>query len=147
MKSGKKTKEAHVRFTVDEYARVKMQADAAGKSASAFVHDSALHESSIHIADGKQVAEKIGKLHNQMILYHNDMRERLQALQSAVEAHARLLNSPCAYSAEAQETRDLFNMRVKAAVDVIQNAYTGYEDRVEEALHTILSDIAQTGGK
>ena len=147
MKSGKKTKEAHIRFTAEEYARVQVQANAAGKSTTSFVHDSALNERAVHITDGKQIAEKIGKLHSQMILYHSDMRERIEALRETAEAHAKLLNIPYAYPTETQEQMRLFDIRVKAAVDAIRTAYAGYENRAEEALHAMLSDITQTGGE
>ena len=147
MKSGKKTKEAHIRFTADEYARVQVQAKAARKSASAFVHDSALNESHVHITDGKQVAEKLGKLHNQMILCHNDIRACIQSLQGTVDAQMKLVNSSYTYSGKAQEMMKMLDMQINAAVNVIQNAYSGYENRVEEALHTVLPEISQTGGK
>lgn len=147
MKTAKKTKEAHVRFTTEEYARVQLQAKAAGKSANAFVHDSALNEGAVHIADGKQVAEKLGKFHNQMILCHNDIRACIQSLQGTVDAQVKLVSSPYTYPGKAQEMRKMLDMQINAAVNAIQNAYSGYENRVEEALHTVLPEISKTGGK
>lgn len=147
MKTAKKTKEAHVRFTTEEYARVQLQAKAAGKSANAFVHDSALNEGTVHITDGKLVAEKLGKLNNQMILYRNDIRACIQSLQGTIEAQVKLLNSPYTYPGKVHEMMKVFDIQVNAVLNVIQNAYSGYENREEEALHTLLSDVSREGGK
>lgn len=147
MKSGKKNKEVHSRFTEEEFAQIQVQATAIGKSVREYIRHSALNTDAVYISDGKKVAQKIGKLHNQIVIYHNDIKSRIQALQEAVEAHSALLNSAYSCSSEAQATRRIFEMRIKAAVDTIQNAYSEYENRTEEVLHTMLENITQTGEK
>lgn len=148
MQSSKKLKEVHIRFTEDEYARVQVQAKATGKSTTSFIRAAALNEGAVHIVDGKQVAQKIGQLHNKIILYQNDIRNRIQELQEAVEEHTRLINtygSACFSSSEVQEVRKLFDMRVWAAVDTIKRTYSEHENRTEEALHAMLENSLRGG--
>lgn len=42
---------------------------------------------------------------------------------------------------EAREIVKVFNLSVESAVNVIQRAYSEYENRAEEALHSMLADI------
>lgn len=148
MKSSKNNKEVHSRFTEEEYARIQVRATAIGNSVREYIRHAALNnEDRMYISDGKQVAQKIGQLHSQIVIYHNDIKSRIQALQEAVEAHSALLNSAYSCSSEAQATRRIFEMRIQAAIDTIQNAYSEYENRAEEVLHTMLENITQTGGK
>ena len=142
MAQNKRNKEVHARFTEEEYARVQVQAKAAGKSIGAFVRKRSLDEKSVHITDGKEIAKKLGNLHNQMINNHNDIYGRIHALENAVDAYSILVNTfPNSISPEAREIVKVFNLSVESAVNVIQRAYSEYENRAEEALHSMLADI------
>lgn len=146
MAKNKRNKDVHTRYTEEEYARVQVQAKAAGKSVGTFVRDCSLNEQAVHIIDGKEIAIKIGNLHNQMINYHNDIYGRIHALENAVNAYSTLLKTfPNSYSPEARETVKLFNMSVESAVNLIQRAYPEYENRAEEALHSMLKENMQRG--
>ncbi len=141
MAHNKRIKEVHTRYTEEEYARVQVQAKAAGKSIGTFVRDCSLNEKSIHITDGKEIVKKLGKLHNQIICYHSDIYGRIHALENAVETYIKLLNySPNSISPETRETLKVFNLSVESAVNVIQRAYSEYENRAEETLHSMLTD-------
>lgn len=144
MAQNKRKKEVHTRFTEEEYARVQVQAKAAGKSIGAFVRERSLDEKSVHITDGKEIANKLGNLHNQMIVYHGDMVGRLEELRDSVRAYATMASQfgtgvPC--SPAVHEAARMLNIRVEAAVDMLYRAYGEYELQTEEKMQHIIQPM------
>lgn len=141
MKQTKRNKEVHVRFTDEEHARLKARADASGKSVGAYIRTATLNDNPVHIRDGKEVAQKLGQIQNKLILYHNDMQERMKELKESVQAYTtmmqdsgiRLLTSPA-----VQGTAKLLDMRVEAAVGMIIRAYHEYENQTENELQQVV---------
>ena len=144
MTTTKKKKEAHVRFTEAEYARVQVQAKAAGRSVSEYLRQSALKEKTVQIVNGKDIAHKLGYLHNKMIQYRDDMNTRLDELKDSVQAYTAMMEEygkglPC--SPTVTDTANLLNMRVDAAANILYRAYGEFENQTEEKLQQILQDV------
>ncbi len=144
MKQAKRNKEIHVRFTEEEHARLKMLSEGTGKSMGEYIRTVTLNENAVHISDGKEVAKKIGQLHNKLILYHGDMIRRLEELRDSAKAYTAMA-SQCGNgllsSDVAQETAQLLNFRVEAAADMLYNAYGEFENQTEEKLQQIIQQI------
>lgn len=149
MKQTKRNKEAHIRFTEEELARVKVLSAATGKSVGEYLRTAALNENAVHIIDGKEVAKKLGHLHNKMILYHGDMAVRLEELKGAVRAYTTMASQfgnglPC--SSSVQETAANLNLRVEAAVNMLFRAYGEMERQTEEKLQQAVQGLQLSGG-
>ena len=137
MNQAKRNKEAHVRFTEEEYARLKLRTEATGRSIGEFIRTAALNENPVHICDGKKAAIELAKIHNKIILYHDEMKVRMDALRESVQAYTTMMKEygqglPCSPTVKA--TAELMNYRVEAAVNTISHAYREFETRIDDKL-------------
>lgn len=144
MNQAKRSKEAHVRFTEEEYARLKLRTEATGRSIGEFLRTVALNENPVHICDGKQAAIELAKIHNKLILYHDEMKTRMDALRESVQAYTTMMKEygqglPCSPTVKA--TAELMQYRVEAAVNIISHAYGELENQAEEKLQQISQQV------
>ena len=149
MATKEKKKEAHVRFTDQEYARVQVLARSVGKSVSEYIRTTALNKETGHITDGNEVAKKLGNVQNKMIAYHNEVVSHVDELKDSVKAYTAMLQDygqGLPSSPVVQETAKLLNMRVEAAVNMIGRAYRAYENRTEDKIHEIVSGVFAAKG-
>ena len=120
-----KQKEIHFLVSEDEYAVIKGKADSAGMKVGQYVREMAINGKIQPITNGKEIARQMGMIQGNFIKYHNNMMERVDALNNAVEANNELLGqySNKNISHSFIETLQLLQNRISTVIGMIKTAY------------------------
>ncbi|MBO6179453.1 MAG: hypothetical protein J6O04_09780 [Selenomonadaceae bacterium] len=120
-----KQKEIHFLVSEDEYAVIKGKADSAGMKVGQYVREMAINGKIQPITNGKEIARQMGMIQGNFIKYHNNMMERVDALNNAVEANNELLGqySNKNISHSFIETLQLQQNRISTVIGMIKTAY------------------------
>lgn len=143
----KSTKNKTVRFRVDKETKeiLDSKVAASGMRLSEFMRQT-IQNGAIHpITNGKEIARHVGMLHEDMRNYHDDMVERVQSLQDAVEENNSLLQRKGFEIPVIREVFEAQRMRIDATIKTMEDAYSEKERSVEESLHDTLGDIGLIG--
>lgn len=101
------------------------------------------------MTNGKEIAQQVGMLREDMRVYRDDMVERVQTLQDAVEENNSLLQRQGCQLFDRPAIREVVEaqrMRMDTVIKTMMAAYCEKERSVEESLHNILGDIGSIGG-
>ncbi len=139
----KSTKNQTVRFRVDKDTKAILDSKvaASGMTISEFMRQ-IIHNGAVNpMSNGKEIVRQVAMLHEDMLNYHNDMAERVQSLQNAVEDNNALLRqaNELFHSPAIQETIIVQRERMFSVLDGLMDCYKEKERTTEEALHQCLA--------
>ena len=147
----KSTKNQTIRFRVDKETKAILDSNvaASGMRSSEFLRQLIRNGTVKPMTNGKEIARQVGMLHEDMRVYRDDMVERVQALQDAVEENNSLLQRQGCQLFDRPAIREVIEaqrMRMDTIIKTMMAAYDEKERSVEESLHNILGDIGSIGG-
>ena len=138
--SSNKDKRINIRVTHSEYDILKNKAKEANLSVSSFVRDVALKGKVNHLDNGKELAQKVGLLHNKIQLYHQDISDKIQAVNNALKENNDLLqNASSLNQFDIANTLKYQNMRINSVLETLMFSYAEKEKKLETKLHDFIA--------
>lgn len=135
-----KNNHIHIRVSNSEYDILKNKAKEANLSISSFVRDIALKGKVNHLDNGKDLAQKVGLLHNKIQLYHQDISNQISALQHTLKENNQLLQNTCSLNNfEIANTLKYQNMRINSVLETLMFSYSEKEKKLEAQLHDFIA--------
>ena len=141
MKS-KNIKEKRINIRVDnsEYDILKSKAKEANLSVSSYIREVSLKGKVNYLDNGKEIAQKIGTLHNKMQLYQQDISDQIDALKNILNENNQLLkNASSLNQFEIANVLKYQNMRINAVLENFLYSYAEQEKKLETELHDTIS--------
>ena len=138
-KTNVKTHRINIRVNDSEYEILKNKANEANFSVSSFVRDVALKGKVNHLDNGKDLAQKVGLLHNKIQLYHQDISDKIQAVNNTLQENNNLLqNTSSLNSFDITNTLKYQNMRINSVLETLMFSYSEKEKKLETQLHDFI---------
>ena len=141
MKS-KNIKEKRINIRVDnsEYDILKSKAKEANLSVSSYMREVSLKGKVNHLDNGKEIAQKIGTLHNKMQLYQQDISAQIDAFKNILNENNQLLKNVSSLNQfEIADMMKYQNARINAVLGNFLYSYAEQEKKLETELHDTIS--------
>ena len=141
MKS-KNIKEKRINIRVDnsEYEILKSKAKEANLSVSSYMREVSLKGKVNYLDNGKEIAQKIGLLHNKIQLYQQDISDQIDALKNILNENNQLLKNVSSLNQfEIANVLKYQNMRINAVLGNFLYSYAEQEKKLETELHDTIS--------
>ena len=132
----------HFRLDDETNAVFQSKLKASNMSKSEFVRQMILNGQVNPITNGKEIAQQIGLIHQDMINYHNDVIDYFQNLQSVVEDQNHLLQNPSFVNNLAvKEILQMQQLEISAIANKVLADYKAKERKAEEKMHNIIEIV------
>ena len=94
------------------------------------------------ITNGKEIVQKLGLVHQNMLNYHNDVVDHFQTLQSVVEENKQLLsNHSFMTNSAVMEALQMQNLRITAIANTLMTNYSEEERKAEDKMHNLIQIV------
>ena len=135
-----KGKRINIRVNNSEYEILKNKAKEANVSVSTYLRDVGLNGKVNHLDNGKEIAQKIGLLHNKIQLYQQDISAQIDALKNILNENNQLLKNVSSLNQfEIANVLKYQNMRINAVLENFLYSYAEQEKKLETELHDTIS--------
>ncbi len=139
----KSTKNQTVRFRVDNDTKriLDSKVAASGMRSSEFLRQLIQNGAVNPMTNAKEIARQVGMLHEDMRAYRDDMAERVQSLQDAVEENNSLLQKEKCQLFDSPAIREVIEaqrMRIGIIINTMMDVYFEKERSTEESLHGLI---------
>ena len=135
-----KGKRINIRVNNSEYEILKNKAKEANVSVSTYLRDVGLNGKVNHLDNGKEIAQKIGSLHNKMQLYQQDISDQIDTLKNILNENNQLLkNVSYLNQFEIADMMKYQNMRINAVLENFLYSYAEQEKKLETELHDTMN--------
>ena len=129
-----------IRLSEEEKAILESKAKSANMNPSSFVRHLIQNSQVNPLTNGKELAQKLGLFHQDMINLHQDALDKFQTLQSVVEENNQLLteNTSLLNNPMILETLQMQNLRISAIANASMTHYEAEERRNEEKIKNLI---------
>lgn len=142
-----KEKRVNIRVNNSEYEILKGKAKEANVAVSTYLRDVGLNGKVNYLENGKELAQKIGTLHNKIQLYRQDVFDQIDELKNILNENNKLLvNAQAVNQFEFVKTLKVQNMRINSVLENILYFYTEQEKKIETELQYIIKKGAGLNG-
>ena len=143
-KSSSRSKTLNIRVTKSEYEQISQKSKEVKTSISNFARNACLGNSNTVIFDGKDLAKKLGYVHEKMQQYHYIISERIEKIQDALEENQKLLQSNISTNnPDLIESLNLQKLRIDNVLKVLTDEYEEKNRHWEEKIHEIIYKTQQ----
>lgn len=137
-----KEKRINIRVSNEEYNILKGKAKDADVSVSTFIREIALKGRVNYLDNGKEIARQIGTLHGKMEMYHQDLVNQLDKVNTTLEESNRLVKNVCGYNySDTMQILDYQKKTFKIISETLLHFYEEQEKNVDSKLQQVISII------
>ena len=132
----------NIRVSDEEYNILKGKAKDADVSVSTFLREIALKGRVNYLDNGKEIARQIGTLHGKMEMYHQDIINQIDKVNTTLEESNRLVKDNCGINySDTKQILEYQKMRFKILSDTLLHSYEEHEKNVDSKLQQVISFI------
>ena len=132
----------HFRLDDETNAVFQSKLKASNMSKSEFVRQMILNGQVNPITNGKEIAQQLGLIRQDMINYHNNVIDHFQNLQSVVEDQNHLLSNPSLVNnPKIKEILQMQQLEISAIANEELADYKEKERKAEEKMHNLIEIV------
>ena len=137
-----KTRDIHFRVDEETNSILESKIKASNMGKSEFMRQMIVNGQVNPITNGKEIAQKLGLVHQNMLNYHNDVVDHFQTLQSVVAENKQLLsNRLFMTNSEVMEALQMQNLRITAIANTLMTNYSEEERKAEDKMHNLIQIV------
>lgn len=132
-----------IRLSEEEKTVLESKAKSANMNPSAFMRHLIQGAQVNPLTNGKELAQKLGMFHQNMINLHQDVLDKFQTLQSVVEENNQLLtkNTSLLNNPMIMENLKIQNLRISAIANEQMSKYEAAERKTEEKIKNLIQIV------